>query len=252
MPNLRIEDLRKISHVFKNNLAELMIALYAALGIGLFLTVHSLSSDFLSVIGIMVYQFDLNQALVFAFLLGTIIFSSHFWAMIMFKPYCIKHVYFIPMLFFCVFGLIALAIVPAALNVWNIIYIFVADCIMGISYQIYTNENEAQTPSEFDFATTESKLQALEMEHRELLQHINLILWGTAIALTGLVVAGFVPLITTYKSLPQQEALRGLLFTSAVLIIYFMLGLWFGILNQLFKKLRSLRTKTLEINLQKK
>lgn len=247
MPNLRIEDFTKILRVLKNYVTELLISLYAALGIGLFLVIHSLAGDYLAVIGTMAYQFDLGQALVFALLWGLIIFAVLFLTMTVLKQRCIKHVYIIPMLFFCTLGLVALAIIPSALNVWNVIHLFILDCIIGMSYQLYISEHRSQSPSEFSLAAKESKLKALEMEHRELLQHINLILWGTAIALTGLVVAGFVPLITTYKELSQQEALRGLLFTSTVIIIYILVGLWFGILNQLFKKLKTLRIKALEV-----
>jgi hypothetical protein len=85
------------------------------------------------------------------------------------------------------------------------------------------------------------------MEHREVLQHVNLLLWGTAIAITGVVVAGFVPLLNAYKNPIEQEALRGLLLTSVVLIIYFVAGVWFGILAQMLKRLETLRKKVLEV-----
>jgi hypothetical protein len=242
-PTKSLETVRLLA----TNKAELTLAVYGALGIGLFLLIHSIAGHYLNVLGIMHYAFDTRQAILLSLLWGVVASVAMFLIMILFKRHFTEYAFVLPMVSFSPLGLAALATASGAFNVWNIIYLFVTDSILGISYQIYIAEHTHRFPLEYDSATKGSKLQTLEMEHREVLQHVNLLLWGTTIAITGIVVAGFIPLLNAYKNSIEQEALRGLLLTSVVLVIYFVAGVWFGVLAQMLKRLETLRKKVLEV-----
>ena len=118
-------------------------------------------------------------------------------------------------------GILSLRSISGGTNAYNVGYLFALIGSFGIALYLHYNKRKAIKLDNLDYSTA---LEALKMEHSELLQQFNQTIWAIVILFTGGVVAGLIPIATSPQ--PDSIALEGVgisLLNHVLLIIYFVI-----------------------------
>jgi ammonia channel protein AmtB len=141
---------------------------------------------------------------------------------------------------------LAAFLIEGIFNAWIFIYVFVLDIILGfIIYITYSWSLEFSNLK--GHINKLDKRAFLKLWHNETLQYISTLTNAIFIIITGGIVAALAPQMVFFqgKSI-NQYGIFLMLFNHSVLIIYYLVGAWFGILGQYYNRLFQIRLELLK------
>ncbi len=226
---------------------ELVISLYISTGLVVFILSHALGAIYFGMMNLPTYDFTVNEALLATSLWFPIVCLT-LWLTIAFCKNHFSNIYgvllVLPVL--AVLGSISLFTINNGLNPYNIAYLFVLIALLGITLYLYFNKRKnVEVRGKIETYTVE----ALKMEHATLLQQLNQTIWAIVFVFIGAAITGLLPVASLVgQDAVSAEATRITLVGNAILIIYFLVGSWFGIIHQLQIRLEEIRQNMLSLD----
>lgn len=237
--------MRRYLFYLKGGWPEFLFATYASSGIALFLVLHAQASVYLQILGESYYTYSLEEAVTRSAFWSAIVFVSIYFS----TSACYKGMKgsklrragpFVDVFLLTVLGLLALHGSSGALDAASITYLFALDGLLGATLFLFFNHPDIAVAGTGREAS--ALLEVLKMEHREFLQYINLVVWSNVVIFTGAVITSLIPRFTYLQGTTTQRIALGLILANyAILVIYFVVGVWFGIIGQLLARLETIR-----------
>lgn len=239
----------KFYQIIKNSLGEVLISLYAGIGICVFLFLHNISGIYLKIFEMEYHVFSFNDALLGSARWGPFISMIVFFFLLHYKKSEFKKPERISLLIVSLLSIFVLEgfFFENVFNAWNFLYLFILDIIVGfIIYIKYNGEIEFKN---FERISEIHKIEFLKLWHNEILRYVNLLTNTVLIIITGGLIAAFAPQMSFYQRDPSQSTgLFLLIFNHILLVIYYIIGVWFGIIGQFVGRLSKIRWLMSEIS----
>lgn len=233
----------------KNNFVEILISLYAGGGICVFLYLHSIAGRYLKIFEREYPVFSINDVLLGSAKWGPFISFILFFFLLHYKKSEFKKPKIISLLVVTLLSIFVLEgfFIENVFNAWNLLYLFILDIIVGfIIYIKYNGEIEFK---KFDKIPDINKIEFLKLWHTETIQYLKLLTNTVIIVLIGGLVTAFAPQFPYYqREASQSTGLYLLILNHLILVIYYLIGVWFGILGQLFGRSSKIRWLMSEIS----
>lgn len=223
-------------------MGEVLISLYAGMGICVFLFLHAIAGIYLKIFEMEYPVFSLNDALFGSARWGPFISMIIFFFLQYYKKPEFKKPERISLLIVSFLSIFVLEgfFFENVFNAWNFLYLFFLDIIVG--FTIYIKYNGEIEFKKFERISEIHKIEFLKLWHNETLQYVNLLAHTVLILITGGLIAAFAPQMSFYQRDPSQSTgLFLLILNHVLLVIYYIMGVWFGIMAQLFGRLSKIR-----------
>lgn len=239
----------QLYQIIKNNFGEVLISLYAGGGICWFLISHYIAGIYLKIFEMEYHVFSFNDLLLGSARWGPFISMIIFFFLLRCKKSEFKKPVEISLLILLLLSIFVLEgyFVENVFNAWNLLYLFLLEIIVGVTIYIrYNGEIEFKN---FERISEIHKIEFLKLWHKEMLQYVNLLTHTVLIIITGGLIAAFAPQMSFYQREPSQSTgLFLLILDHVLLVIYYIIGIWFGIMAQLFGRLSKIRWLMSEIS----
>jgi hypothetical protein len=218
---------------YRFNLRDLLLSIYAGLGCATFILLHANASHYLILLERDTFIFSFVDAIYLSILWGIFLFGLIFIFFILIKNNTILKI--LNPLTIIVIGLFAFSMIQGGRNAFTIIYLFILSVIFGISYHI----------SEGNLKPLIQSKKSLELEHKEILQYVQFINWGIIIIILSALIGTLSPDLSKDLS---SEGVGLEIIGHTILVIYFILGIWFGVVVQLIQRMEIIRNEIFEID----
>lgn len=241
--------LKKISDLFYTSWGELCISIYCGMGIFTFFILHSFASIYLRILDVVYYNYSLNKALSASVKWGSIILFISYVLLLYFRKFAIRMPVLVSLIIIIVISLIFIDgfLIEEAFNAWNFIYVFILDIIVG--FTIYIRYSGLSELARVQHISDENKVEFLKLWHNEVLQHISILSHTIIIIITGGLITALAPQMPYFQRDPEDAyGVFLLIFNHAVLLIYYLVGVWFGILGQFIGRLPKIRWQISQLN----
>jgi len=245
----RIKESFKFYQIIKNNFGEILISLYAGAGICWFLFLHYISAIYLKIFELEYHVFSFNDALLGSVRWGPFISMIVFFFLLHYKKPEYKKPGEISLLIVFLLSIFVLEgfFFEDVFNAWNLLYLFILDIIVG--FTIYIRYNGEIEFKNFDRISELHKIEFLKLWHNEILEYVKLLTNTVLILITGGLIAAFAPQFPFLSRDPSQSTGLFLLMSNHILlVIYYIIGVWFGIMGRLFGRLSKIRWLMSEIS----
>ena len=208
---------------------KIIICIYCSIGISMFIIIHSMSSDYLGMLGDSPYNYPLSKAIPMAIIAGLILGFVNY-AILRFTK--TKHHAILLPIAIMILGIFFFCLIQGAFNAFNLIYLFTLSVVVMMAIK-----NKYSHPQKHS-----SSIRALELEHKEILQHIHFFIWGFIVVVIG-------GLFTSLMASVEEDfnVIRYQVIAHTFLVIYYVIGIWFGTFSKFLKRLKQIRMEISQI-----
>ncbi len=226
-----------------NNLVELIISLYIGVGVFFLNISHYYSTISNNYLNLNVYSYPIYNAIFNAYFFSLSIFLTSFIFLVYTKVYfLINTIKYTLCYFTIILTLLLISIYYSGFfSFINLGFIFIISII--VSFSIYIKNNDfvhIQSINQKFISNKKRDYEVIKLYHTETLQSINLIVTSILLFITGVVVVGILPNIKIIDTNSYYGNMLAILLWT-LWCIYYIIGLWFGIISQLYRRLDSIK-----------